>query len=120
MTAGIGVAAAGPRARIDVGLLYGSGTPVHGAGSEHDHAEEGDHGAVAAAASPGSARVPGYFTQSLSLTVEVIPDRLELQASVENVTNRPYALAAESIFSPAQYSIPRLFSAAIRWNFGEP
>lgn len=116
VTAGLRFAHAPSRARIDLGMLYGSGTPVHGSSAAHEHADDTDAHADAAPAA-GSGRVPGYFTQSVTLTMQLVPRVLELQASVENVGNRPYALASESIFSPSQYSIPRLFSASVRWNF---
>jgi hypothetical protein len=119
LTAGARFRHAPSRSRVDVALLYGSGTPVHGG----DHGEGGHSHAdapapIASAAEPSHAdRVPGYFTQSLTLTVELLPRRLDLETSVENLTNRPYALAAESVFSPSQFSIPRLFSASLRWKF---
>lgn len=119
LTAGLRFAHARTRSALDVGLLYGSGTPVHGGGADHAHADEttGDHADQAGSARDGADRVPGYLTQSVTLTVQLVPRSLDLQASVENLTNRPYALAAESVFSPSQYSIPRLFSAALRWRF---
>jgi outer membrane receptor protein involved in Fe transport len=116
VTAGLRFAHAPTRSRIDLGMLYGSGTPVHRS-AVHEHAEDVvAHADTPAAAAPEAGRVPAYFTQSVTLTVQMLR-RVELQASVENLTDRPYALASESIFSPSQYSIPRLFSAALRWNF---
>jgi outer membrane receptor protein involved in Fe transport len=119
LTAGARFAHAPSRSRIDIALLYGSGTPVHGGeeGEEHSHADAPAPITSAAEATHAEERVPGYFTQSVTLTVELLPRRLDLEASVENLTNRPYALAAESVFSPSQFSAPRLFSAALRWKF---
>ena len=43
--------------------------------------------------------------------------RLSLQIDVENVTDNVYAIARESEFSPAQFSIPRLISATAKIRF---
>jgi len=62
-------------------------------------------------------RVPGYYTANVTFGIALLPKRLELETSVENVANRVYALSAESVFSPSQYGIPRLWSVALRWTF---
>ncbi len=112
MTAGLTLRHDPSRSRVTVGLLSGSGTPVH-------HHEEGDAHASAPAGSSADAteRMPGYLTGNVTLAVDVLPKRLEFELSVENVSNRLVALSAESVFSPAQYGIQRLWSAALRWSF---
>lgn len=89
---------------------YGSGTPLG-----HGHAHEGD----ATVVSPE--RAPEHFTQNLSAGIDLLRDRergrLTLQFNVENLTDNVHKVAQESVFSPAQYSIPRLFSAAIKVHF---
>lgn len=101
---------------------YGSGTPIG-----HGHAEEespGDgeahsHGSPAAAAEE---RVPGHFTQNLTAAVDLLRDenrrpRLTLQINVENLTNDVSTMAQESVFTPGQFSMPRLVSAALKVRF---
>jgi hypothetical protein len=100
---------------------FGSGTPVgHGAG---DHAHDGDEGDHVSAPAGGSAeRVPGHFTAGLSFGFDLgrgakRRSRLSLQFNVENLTDNVYLVAREGEFSPAQHSIPRLFSATATVRF---
>jgi hypothetical protein len=87
---------------------YGSGTPV-----EADH-----HGAAA----PGAPiRIPGHFTQDLTLGVDLLRredrPRLSLQFNVENLTNNVYRVSQESTFSPGEYYNPRFFSSSLKIRF---
>jgi hypothetical protein len=43
--------------------------------------------------------------------------RLAVRISVENVTNRIYKMSQESVFTPGQYSIPRLISGGLTLRF---
>jgi outer membrane receptor protein involved in Fe transport len=103
-----------------VSLEYGSGTPGgHGGG---DHAHEGgethEH-----ATGPGlcGTRCPSHFTQNVSVGWRVSPDgrtpRVSVLFTVENVSNKVYLLSKESTMVQGQYSIPRLWSGALRIGF---
>jgi outer membrane receptor protein involved in Fe transport len=99
-------------------LEYGSGTPAgHGADHEHEPGEA-DH---EHAAEQAGARVPQHFTQNLSLGWDVLrkddQPRVTLQFNVENLTNNVYIVARESVFTPGQYSIPRLYSTSMKIRF---
>ena len=100
-------------------MEYGSGTPIgHGGAHEHD-AGEADH-ADAEAGEGG--RVPGHFTAGVSLGIDLLRDagrrsRLNLRLDVENLANKVYVIAQDSVFSPAQFSIPRLISLTARVGF---
>jgi outer membrane receptor protein involved in Fe transport len=87
---------------------YGSGTPTE--------AEETEGASMAA-----SLRVPGHFTQNLTIGVD-IPRRQErsrigLQFNVENLSNNVYKVAQESVFSPGEYFNPRFFSGSMKIHF---
>ncbi|MBI4442397.1 MAG: TonB-dependent receptor, partial [Acidobacteria bacterium] len=94
---------------------YGSGTPLgsHGGGHAHDEEETGEQ--------PMPERVPSHFTQNLTLGWDVLRNgeqpRLTLQFNIENLTDNLYRVAQESVFSPGQYSIPRLFSGSMKIRF---
>jgi outer membrane receptor protein involved in Fe transport len=99
---------------------YGSGTPAGHGGADHEHeAGEADH------EDPGSAgsapRVPAHFTQNLSFGWDISrkdeEPRVSLQFNVENLTNNVYVVARESVFTPGQYSIPRLYSGSMKIRF---
>ena len=107
-------------------LEYGSGTPAHGE-EGHAEGEDGDmprgdepmigHGQAEATLE----RVPQHFTQNLTVGWDLLRDgeqpRLSLQFNVENLTGNVYKVAAESVFSPGQFSIPRLFSGSMKIHF---
>jgi outer membrane receptor protein involved in Fe transport len=98
---------------------YGSGTPAGHGGEDHEHeVGEPEHEHAAEDSSP---RVPQHFTQNLSFGWDVFRaddrPRLSLQFSVENLTDNVYVVAKESIFTPGQYSIPRLYSGSIKIRF---
>ena len=42
---------------------------------------------------------------------------MTFQFNVENLTNNIYVVARESIFTPGQYSIPRMYSGSIKVRF---
>ncbi len=99
---------------------YGSGTPLgHGIGEDVHEAAEADH--TRAMAEGGVARVPQHFTQNLTLGWDAGRNgeqpRLRFQFNIENLSNNLYKVAQESVFSPGQYSIPRLFSASVKIHF---
>ena len=89
---------------------YGSGTPI----------EAEDQGGIAPPA-PLRARIPGHFTQDLTLGFETLRHsdrpRLGLQFAIENLTNNVYKVSQESVFSPGEYFHPRFFSAAMKVHF---
>ncbi|MGH9339920.1 MAG: TonB-dependent receptor [Acidobacteriota bacterium] len=126
-TATAGVTYRHARSGAWVGLTseYGSGTPVgHGEDAGHDHGhhdhpgEEQDHESQAM---PAAGRVPPHLTLNLSAGFELFRSgdraRLSLQFNVENLTDNVYIIAQESVFSPGQFYIPRLFSASARFYF---
>lgn len=98
---------------------FGTGTPLLPGGAGHDH------GATAAATEvppvePVAGRLPSHLTADWSLGVDLLREtkhRLSLQFAVENFSNSPYRIAQESSFTPAQYSIGRVFSAGLRWHY---
>jgi hypothetical protein len=105
---------------MSLALEYGSGTPAGHGGADHEHDPgEADH--EHAGEGGGSPRVPQHFTQNLSLGWDVVRiddrPRVSLQFNVENLSNNVYVVAKESIFTPGQYSIPRLYSASIKTRF---
>jgi hypothetical protein len=99
---------------------YGSGTPV-GHGAAHEHGEgASDH--EDPSVEEGAQRVPGHFTGNLSAGIDLIRDsrgrgRLTLRLDVENVADDVYVVAQEGVFSPAQYSIPRIVAVTARIRF---
>lgn len=98
-------------------LEYGSGTPIETADEEDHH-----HGSASGAeqAREASRRVPQHLIASLSFGLDLLREKrnsVSLQFNIENITNSIYKIAQESIFTPGQYSIPRLFSGSIKFNF---
>ena len=100
---------------VSLALEYGSGTPLE--------VEEDESGAqVEQAMAAEGQRVPGHFTANLSMGAEIWHDRegkkrLAVRLSIENVTNNTYKVAQESVFTPGQYSIPRLISGGVTVRF---
>jgi hypothetical protein len=88
---------------------YGSGTPTE--------AEE-DEGA---ASEPAPLRVPGHFTQDLSVGWDLFRKRerswIALQFNIENLTNNVYVVSQESTFSPGEYFHPRFFTGSAKLHF---
>jgi outer membrane receptor protein involved in Fe transport len=103
-----------------VGFEYGSGTPGGHGDGEHEHADGETH---EHATGPGlcATRCPSHFTQDLTIGWQAGADggrpRLSLQFSVENLSNNVYLLSKESTMVQGQYSIPRLFSGAVKLGF---
>ena len=66
-------------------------------------------------------RVPSHFTQNLTLGWDAIRNgeqaHLTFQFNIENLTDNVYRVAQENVFSPGQYSIPRLFSGSVKIRF---
>lgn len=92
----------------------------HG-GADHLH-DAGEAGHEHATSIGGASRVPSHFTASLSVGFDFLRDirgrgRLSLQVDAENITNEVYLIAQEGEFSPAQFSIPRLVAATVRFRF---
>ena len=98
-----------------IAFEYGSGTPLgsHGGGHAHDEEQTEEQ--------PMAERVPSHFTQNLTLGWDAIRNgeqpRLTLQFNIENLSDNLYRVAQESVFSPGQYSIPRLFSGSVKIRF---
>src|SRR3972149_10916468 len=84
---------------VSTAFEYGSGTPIQA----HDSG-------TAMPAEPVPARVPGHFTQNLTIGMDVLRrgDRpgLTFQFNVENLTNNVYKVSQESAFSPGEYFHP--------------
>src|SRR5881296_444688 len=87
---------------------YGSGTPTE--------AEEMEGVPMMA-----PLRVPGHFTQNLSVGIDLWRRRERswagLQFNVENLTNNVYKVAQESVFSPGEYFNPRFYSSSLKIHF---
>jgi hypothetical protein len=99
---------------------YGSGTPAGHGGAEHEHEPaEGEHEHGAAGAE--SLRVPHHLTQNVSFGWDALiaPEQtgVSFQFNIENLSNNVYVVAKESVFTPGQYSIPRLYSASMKIQF---
>jgi hypothetical protein len=103
-----------------VAMEYGSGTPGGHGGGDHEHADGEAH---EHATGPGlcATRCPSHFTQNVSVgwnaTVDGNRPRVSLQFTVENLTNNVYLISKESTMVQGQYSIPRLFSGALKIGF---
>ncbi|OFV93333.1 MAG: hypothetical protein A3H28_09485 [Acidobacteria bacterium RIFCSPLOWO2_02_FULL_61_28] len=101
-------------------LEYGSGTPAgHGVGDHEQEAGESDHSH--GGSEETALRVPQHFTQNLTLGWDLLSrgeqPRLGLQFNIENLTDNVYKVAQESVFSPGQFYIPRLFSGSVKIRF---
>ena len=101
-------------------LEYGSGTPAgHGDGDHEQEAGESDHSH--GGSEETALRVPQHFTQNLTLGWDLLSrgeqPRLGLQFNIENLTDNVYKVAQESVFSPGQFYIPRLFSGSVKIRF---
>jgi outer membrane receptor protein involved in Fe transport len=97
---------------------FSTGTPLLPGGAGHDHASETT--TVSAAMESVSGRLPSHLTADWSLGVDLLRETkrtLTLHFAVENLSNSPYRIAQESSFTPAQYSIGRVFSAGLRWRY---
>lgn len=102
-------------------MEYGSGTPVGHGDGDHEHAE-GEDSHTDATGGTSATRVPSHVTTGVSLGFDLLKDanrrpRLILRLDVENVANTIDVIARENVFSPAQYSIPRLISVTARVRF---
>jgi len=68
-----------------------------------------------------SNRVPGHFTQNLTVGMDVLrhrdQSRVGVQFNVENLTNNVYKVSQESVFSPGEYFHPRFFSGSVKVRF---
>ncbi|OFW03456.1 MAG: hypothetical protein A3I61_16820 [Acidobacteria bacterium RIFCSPLOWO2_02_FULL_68_18] len=106
---------------IGASVEYGSGTPVGHGDDEHGQAEgEADH--AHASSERRAVRVPAHFTGDMSLGLDLLRagdrrGRLTMRLDVQNVANRAYVIAHAGEFSPPQYSVPRLISAAATVRF---
>lgn len=81
---------------LGVSLEYGSGTPSDGV------------------------RLPSHLVGNFSSGIDLIERdkrKISLQFNIENLTDRVYAIAKESEFTPLQFSGRRYFSGALRFNF---
>jgi outer membrane receptor protein involved in Fe transport len=84
---------------------YGSGTPATVPNSEGEEV---------------SARLPGHFAANFYVGVDLFRKErcgLGLQFNVENATDRVFAVAKESEFTPVQFSPPRFLSGSLKLRF---
>lgn len=98
---------------VSVALEYGSGTPT-------EAEEPGDRAGQPMVEM--DQRVPGHVMANLSLGADIWHGgdgkrRLAARISIENVTNKIYKIAQENVFTPGQYSIPRLVSGGLTLKF---
>ncbi len=87
------------------GLEYGSGTPA---------TLPNDQGEVV------SVRLPDHFVANFYFGVDLFRKErcgLGIQFNVENATDRVFAIAKESEFTPIQFSPPRFFSGSLKLRF---
>ena len=87
------------------GLEYGGGTP---AALPNDQGEE------------VSVRLPAHFVANFYFGVDLFRKErcgLGVQFNVENATDRVFAIAKESEFTPIQFSTPRFFSGSLKLRF---
>jgi outer membrane receptor protein involved in Fe transport len=87
------------------GLEYGSGTPA---------ALPNDQGGEV------SVRLPDHFVANFYFGVDLFRKErcgLGVQFNVENATDRVFAIAKESEFTPIQFSTPRFFSGSLKLRF---
>lgn len=87
------------------GLEYGSGTP---AAPPNDQGEE------------VTVRLPDHFVANFYFGVDLFRKEkcgLGLQFNVENATDRVFAIAKESEFTPIQFSPPRFLSGSLKLRF---
>jgi outer membrane receptor protein involved in Fe transport len=118
LTSGISYRHARSRLWTSLMFEYGSGTPIGHGGADHAHeASEAEHSHGAAGIAGN--RVPGHFTQNLTIGWDATgdPQGISLQFNVENLSNRVYVVARESAFTPGQYSMPRQFSGSMKVRF---
>jgi hypothetical protein len=102
---------------VGTAMEYGSGTPI-GHGDDDGHGHDPDR----IDPHPAGVRIPGHFTASLSLGLDLVRDRhrrarLTIRLDAENLTNNVYLVAQQGEFSPAQYSIPRLIALTAKVRF---
>jgi len=93
-----------------IAFEYGSGTPTE---------IEDEEGATPVG--PIAERVPGHFTQNLTIGYDLrVHDRepwVGLQFNIENLTNNVYRVSQESVFSPGEYFNPRFFTGSLKVHF---
>jgi hypothetical protein len=99
------------RSRVWTGMTfeYGSGTPT-----------EAEQEQATVPAAP-ALRVPGHFTQNITVGVDLVQRRdrswIGVQFNIENLTNQVYKVSQESVFSPGEYSAPRFYSGSLKLQF---
>mgnify|MGYP000198978164 CR=1 FL=1 len=107
------------RAWIGTWFEYGSGTPIHEQGGEHEHSE-GEHTSGAELHAPLPTRVPGHFVVHMGGGVELLRRSrfaVAWQWDCENLTDRRFVIARESFFTPGQYALPRQVSTSLKLSF---
>jgi outer membrane receptor protein involved in Fe transport len=90
---------------ISSALEYGSGTPAS---------------LLNASGEEMRVRLPDHFVANFYSGIALFRQeqyKVSLQVSVENATNRVFAIAKESEFTPVQYSPPRFVSASLKLHF---
>ncbi len=90
---------------VSSALEYGSGTPAS---------------LPTAGGEAARVRLPDHFVANFYSGIDLFRQeqyKVSFQVNVENVTNRVFAIAKESEFTPVQYSPPRFVSASLRLHF---
>jgi hypothetical protein len=65
-------------------------------------------------------RLPEHLVANFTLGIDLFQKeqrRVSLQFNLENATNRVFAIAKESEFTPIQFSPPRFLSGSLRFHF---
>jgi hypothetical protein len=130
LTSGLGYRHARSGLWLATTVEYGSGTPMAHGDSHHEHGGDSGHGESghdadehgdSEAGDAAVSRVPGHFTASVSLGLDLLrragQPRLSFQVDLENVTDNVYLVASEGEFTAVQYAFPRALSASVRVRF---
>jgi hypothetical protein len=106
------------RRRVWIGTWfeYGSGTPIHAHGDEHGHGESG----MAELSGSHPMRVPGHFIAHMGGGIELLRRSrfaVAWQWDCENLTDRRFVIARQSLFTPGQYALSRHVSTSLKLSF---
>lgn len=101
-------------------LEYGSGTPLEAQTDERVSSDAFKQTGRPDGMHPLFERLPQHLIANIYVGIDLFRrerHRVSLQFSVENITNRVFAIAKESEFTPRQFSPPRFFSGSIKIHF---
>jgi hypothetical protein len=106
------------RRRVWIGTWfeYGSGTPIHAHGDEHGHGGSG----MAELSGSHPMRVPGHFIAHMGGGIELLRRSrfaVAWQWDCENLTDRRFVIARQSLFTPGQYALSRHVSTSLKLSF---